>query len=201
MNHMKIYPNSRLLQTYFVTKGNKIISRTFTPHRYCSNRSCQICYKNEAISVKCRLIKPWDSHGSNGCVNTLAVWRQGFHSDLRCQHADWDQLPAVAKEGPQFASKLFLFEVPIQECRKFHSKFISRIVSYFSINLEIQNDLMIYLTEVSIKIWEEINSGFEHRFLIWRRPVHRTSSQLWCQVYMEKASTLEPQTSLPRMPW
>lgn len=102
---MRIYPNSWLLNHIFVMKGNKIISSHIDIVVIGPAKSAT----NEAVSVKCRLIKPWDSYGSNWYVNMLALGRQGFHSDLRCHHADWDQLPAVAKEGRQFASKLFLF--------------------------------------------------------------------------------------------
>ncbi len=79
-------PISWLLKTCFVTNSDNMISSPFTHIDIVVIGPAESA-TNEGISVECILIKSWDSYGSNWYVNMLALWRQGFHSDLRCHQA------------------------------------------------------------------------------------------------------------------
>ena len=191
--NMRIYPNSWLLNHIFVMKGNNIISSHIDIVVIGPAKSAT----NEAISGECRLIKPWDLYGFNGHVNTLALERQGFHSDLRCQHADWDQLPAVA-EGRQFASKLGRFCSAYSEMQavSFQIRFKNRFVIFNqSRDSKWSHDLSystVFLYEDDPFIGHLVSFGV--RF-IWKRH-QQTSLKLLCHVCPGRTSL---QSSVPNV--
>lgn len=195
MNHMRNHEN---ISKFMVVKPYFCYERQqdhFQPHRYCSNRSCQICYK-------------WSNLCQMQIDQTMGfVWIQLIRQHVGPWKAGLSQRPTMPSRGLRSTTCRGKGRTAI--CIKTISfwKYLSRDAGSFipnsfqesfrEINLEIQNDLMIYLTG-SLSYEDDPFIGhlvsFGVRF-IWKRHQH-SSLKLLCHVCPGRTSL---QSSVPNV--